>query len=332
MSALLTRVEWDFSDVPDNELVACTYWEYARESDFIRISLGSYRDWFLAGGKRSKESERLFARMDRIQSIGDVSEVIIRGCAFRPGIIWQSVDETAENYRNPNANPISGSFPAPWQTLTSAERKCRARMALYGKGLLPPPIDRGDYFEAEDIAKYCRKRQATLLGEFHRIQEANPGRSEVELIAAGILQPWPGIQPSLYWESGREVTVLRIAWAHYTNEELLRHFRTWVKTNRPGNIAAPGRRGRKPGDWRAHLTRLGAMRLLSRFAPADLFRAKCETTRAVWESKQFSRRKWHDTVKWHDARREAGHLLHRIYQFLPPADRPRSWERLRPRK
>src|SRR2546422_750019 len=30
------RHEWDFDAVPDSELVACCYWEYARESKFIR--------------------------------------------------------------------------------------------------------------------------------------------------------------------------------------------------------------------------------------------------------------------------------------------------------
>jgi len=28
----LEKHEWDFNDVPDAELVACCYWEYARES------------------------------------------------------------------------------------------------------------------------------------------------------------------------------------------------------------------------------------------------------------------------------------------------------------
>jgi len=27
---VLSRKEWDFEDVPANELVACCYWEYAR--------------------------------------------------------------------------------------------------------------------------------------------------------------------------------------------------------------------------------------------------------------------------------------------------------------
>jgi hypothetical protein len=32
----LSEFDWNFDPVPDNELVACCYWEYARESEFIR--------------------------------------------------------------------------------------------------------------------------------------------------------------------------------------------------------------------------------------------------------------------------------------------------------
>jgi hypothetical protein len=125
--------DWDFSELPDSELVGCCYWEYARESDFIRKTLGRYREWFLSGGKRNKHSEQLFNHMDRIQSIGDISEVIIRGCSFPSGIIWQHNDDTAPNYRHPTADPITGSFPTPWQALSSEERTSRARTAKHGK-------------------------------------------------------------------------------------------------------------------------------------------------------------------------------------------------------
>lgn len=139
----LSRLDWDFTAVPDDELFGCCLWEYARESNFIRRTLHSYREWFLSGGQRSEESERLFAATDRIQSIGDISEVIIRGCSFASNVAWQSKDESAPNFRHPDADPITGSFPAAWQNLSLEERKCRARMAKCGKRLVAPPIERG---------------------------------------------------------------------------------------------------------------------------------------------------------------------------------------------
>src|SRR5216684_7591220 len=55
----LPELDWNFDNVPDGELVACCYWEYARESAFIRETLRQYRDWCLAGGKRDDESRKI---------------------------------------------------------------------------------------------------------------------------------------------------------------------------------------------------------------------------------------------------------------------------------
>jgi hypothetical protein len=43
---LLIEAEWRFDSVPDGELVACCYWEYARESAFIRgLRHRSWEHW-----------------------------------------------------------------------------------------------------------------------------------------------------------------------------------------------------------------------------------------------------------------------------------------------
>jgi hypothetical protein len=78
-------------------------------------------------------------------------------------------------------------------------------------------------------------------------QQKYPGRSEIHLIEEGKLKPWPGIPPSLFWESGREVTVLRIAWANYTNDELVQAFRQWVKKHRPTRLPVPASRDASRG-------------------------------------------------------------------------------------
>ncbi len=124
----LQREDWDFSEVPAGELVGCCYWEYARESAFIRDTLQRYREWSAGGGKRDKASDELFARTDQIQSIGYPAKVFIAGCVFGPGQTWQSEDRARPNYRHPDAPPISGGFPAPWQSLTKDERKYRAHI------------------------------------------------------------------------------------------------------------------------------------------------------------------------------------------------------------
>jgi hypothetical protein len=329
---LLEREDWDFSDVPDGELVGCCYWEYARESAFIRETLHRYREWFAEGGKRDKASDELFARTDRIQSAGRAGEMLLRGCTLKAGIVWQSTDPKREDYRHPEAPPITGSFPDPWQTLSSAERAYRARLANYGTGIVAVPIERGHGHEAEDIAKFYRSKWNEILSVFYEVQRQNPEKSERQLCDEGKLPPFEEISPSLFWESGREVTVLRIAWANYTNDELARAFRRWVKAHRPKQIPVPSDQGRKPGDVRAQLTRLAVMRLLSRFKPSDIFKLRDDGRFEIWETKQFAGRKWFDGTKWHDARREAGQFFRRLFPFLPMAEKPLSWDRQPPGK
>ena len=208
---LLERQEWDFSDIPNSELAGCCWWEYARESAFIRKTLHEYREWFLAGAKGGEKPDAICKAMDKIQTIGEVSNTFLRGCSFRRGIVWQSWVPDRENFRHPDAPPITGSFPDSWQTLSAGERSHRARLAKYGEGIMPRPLERGDYEEAGEIAKYCLSRWDKVLSAYREVREKYPGVSEVQLTAEGKLEPYPDIRPSLYWESGREVTVMRIA-------------------------------------------------------------------------------------------------------------------------
>jgi hypothetical protein len=78
----LSELDWNFDNVPDDELVACCYWEYARESAFIRDTLREYRDWFLAGGKWDENTGKLGARLEKIQCSSEQAGVFVRGCAL----------------------------------------------------------------------------------------------------------------------------------------------------------------------------------------------------------------------------------------------------------
>lgn len=78
----LSELDWNFDNVPDDELMACCYWEYARESAFIRDTLREYRDWFLAGGKWDENTGKLGARLEKIQCSSEQAGVFVRGCAL----------------------------------------------------------------------------------------------------------------------------------------------------------------------------------------------------------------------------------------------------------
>jgi hypothetical protein len=251
---VIEDVEWNFDAVPDAELVACCYWEYARESAFIRDTLHCYREWFLADGRWDDARSSSCERIEQIQSIGYAAEVFIRGCAFPANLQHQSSGLSGPNYRHPHAPIITGSFPAAWLSLSPEERKERAQIRTDRSVIPLVPFKRGNWHDAQDIARWAEGRWQMLHAEYEKVRRENPDSSEVELIRQGKLKEFPGIQPSLYWESGGEITVVSIQWSDFTNEELTASFRKWVKTNRPRRweIPMPGATNPETGERTSH--------------------------------------------------------------------------------
>jgi len=305
MASPLPCEEWDLSRVPNDELVGCCYWEYARESAFIRDVKRRCMDPSWREMTNSQLREHCGFDIERIQSIGHPSEV------FLPGFFLDEAEDRKP--RHPHAPPITGSFPAPWQSLSAAERKSRSQIRSDREAIPLVPFQRGYAFFAADIARWCESER----------NEARKNGGE--------------IHPSLFL-GGSEIGIFRIQWEDFTNEELVGGFRQWVKANRPERFPKPSGKGHKPGDWRANLTRLAAMRLLARFntseicGPSEIRSLRRTAINAIMDSPQFSGRKWLDATKWHDARREAGRLFRDLFPFLPTDDKPLSWERRTPRK
>lgn len=301
----LTAFDWNFDGVPDGELVACCYWEYARESAFIR----NLRQRCLANWKAgARHDEKLSDDMAKLASIGDGSAILLRGIYFGP--------DDPHRIDKPDAAPVTNSFPLPWLSLPATEREFRTRAFLLAGWRPVVPFKQGDWLEAREIAEQAEKTWKRVYSAFEKVRRENPGLSEVQLIEHGKLQPYEEIRPSLFYEDGKEVTVVEIDWQHFTNEEIIKGFRCWVKSHRPKEIPVPKRQGHKPGDWRMQLTRLAVMRLLSRFTPLQLVVGN--RVPAIWETKQFAGRKWGDITKWHDARREGAKVFHTLFPFLPP--------------
>lgn len=124
-SAPVASADWNFDTIPDRHLIACCYWEYARESAFLRAfksrcveSNGHpkpFREAFELCGKDAR----------RVLSIGSVANSFLLGFGFEaddprhPGVARKL---------DPN-QPVSGNFPASWQSLCAGERDYRAELA-----------------------------------------------------------------------------------------------------------------------------------------------------------------------------------------------------------
>lgn len=324
----LPELDWNFDSVSDDELVACCYWEYARESAFLRELRQRCYESYQSDGSRDSE---LHADLQRVQAIGQLANHFLCGF-FRPPED-ASKDETS--FKRGVSCHATGCFPKPWQAINKQERDYRTRLPDFSLPAWPMAFERGTASDARWIAEWAESRRYELDEMNARARRRNPRLAEHGCRENGELLS-PNFPPRLIYRSGREVTVVYIDWGAFTNEQIIQCFRKWVRDNRPADLPAPSRRGHKPGDWRAQLVRLAAMRLLSRYTPKEILGGRncmaMRECRVIRETKQFASDKWIEAAKWRDARREAGRVFHAMFPFLPAAERPLSWERGLPGK
>ena len=305
----IPRIEWDFDNVPELELVACCYWEYARESAFIRDVRRRCADWTILERSKGKPWERLLRDWERIQSIGYAAQV------FLNGFLLKQTTYDPNCYTFEEAPPFTGSFPAPWQSLLPVELCLRAKIHTDIEVSALVPINNGGSVTAaelllESAREYLNQYMEAEL-EAHR---KHPGVGGGTLRRAGKL-PLYRPKASVLWEEGSESTILEIQWAHFTNDQIVKAFRKWVKANRPKDISKPNKQGHKDISHRVDLERLAIMRLLCRFTPTQL-RENCP---AAWKRYNTTNRRWRRDAEKARAR------FHSLLPFLLAKENPLSW-------
>ncbi len=276
-SAVLDEANWNFDPVADDELIACCYWEYARESEFILDVKRRCLDPQCQQLPNAELTSFVGADIERIQTLGQPADVFLRGFFFD----W----DAPKKPKHPQAPPITGSFPIPWQMLSPKERRQRSRISTDRESIPLRPFDRAYPFFAGWIAEHVESRRKVTGKPVH---------------------------PSLCTPSG-EVGVFTINWAAFTNEELCDGFQRWLTPNRPTQQPAPDGRGRKTRDWRVALERLAMMRLLHHFRLRDL------PVKASAAGRLYQKR------EWYKERKRAGEMFHQLFAFLPVTDQPVSW-------
>src|SRR5579862_2681623 len=219
----LSDLDWNFDAVPDKELVACCYWEYARESAFIRDTLHQYREWLIAGGKWHEHTGKLMANLQKVQSIGDPSDVFVRGCTFPSNMVRQSEDPEKPNYHHPGAPPITGGFPAPWQSLSEDQRRSRARIRNLVEQFQIAPIKLAHWSWAKEIARECQCA-ADQLHKGRKNWEQKYLRRDAKgnfFTVPNAPEPPQGemSRPRTRWGVG-ETLLVDIAWECFTNDEI----------------------------------------------------------------------------------------------------------------
>lgn len=308
MRQTIEKSDWNFDAVPDPELVACCYWEYARESVFIReLRRRCMKDQQAAG----ERDEKLHKDLQRVQSIGYPALIFLRGF-FCP---QDGVLPDALPLRPGEVHRLTGSFPKPWQLLTKEEREYRSH--LPPRGVIDcqqiVPFTRGRGLDAKDIIRTMAQQRRLRDEANEQVRRQHPNWSEEALQQTGKLR-YPNVQASVVYASGTEKTVVEINWGIFTNEAIIQAFRKWVKLNRPADIPSPDGKGQnKFRDWRVALERLGMMRLLHQWRLGEMPDARPD----AW--KRYRKR------EWYKERQRAGDTFRKLSPFHGKTERPLSW-------
>lgn len=256
----ISTAEWNFAVVPDSELVACCYWEYARESKFFQNLRQRCAKAKVRGLTDDDVIRLVAADLDKLHQINPYDEVFF------------------------DYNFDKMSFPCAWQELAEADRQKRARINL----CLPPAFRRtGSVTAAEMLLAEAKKRVNEYRAAEDKLHREYPGCGGGTLRRMG---KWPVFNEgcSVFWDEGTEATIVEIGWEHHTNDQLMSAFRRWVKVARPKRVPEPDGRGQKQISWRVALERLGILRLLHRYSLPAL-PTKCAP---AWKRYDNPNRRW----------------------------------------
>jgi len=245
--------EWRFDkdDVPDSELMACCYWEYAREAKRIRECTPD-KAKTLRGTELRRHREFCF-------KMWSAPYTLISECIFVP---YPTLDDPP-------------SFPKPWQSLSAEERKKRSH-----------PICLSDVRSAVETAflsdaKSLGEKAELAHREWRRMEDSRQRRR-----LPMVLEP----KVSLIY-GGMEVCAFNVLWERFDNAKIKAAFAKWVDASRPPTFPEPNTGvGHKPVDWRKKLRDLGVMRLMN-FSTVAGLPARCPEAAQYferWESKHWS--------------------------------------------
>jgi hypothetical protein len=318
----LPTSEWNFFDrdrVPDEQLIACCYWEYARESNAIREAVKIVKTALANQGKSAPETaEGKAFRVSATRAYGLLNQTRLpllfwTGLHF-PEIPWQSIDKT-ERKKWANACP---EFSTPWR--------------------IPPFQITGDHCIAGELygkAKAAHEKRIALERRLSQIDTGAANLTEAAEVRQKLLEQEKNPAPLLVrGVGGVDFFIAQINWRDFTDNEIIECFKQWVKTkgNRPipmtqepkGVRGMQGGRGHKPRDWRASLDRLGIMRLMNRHS----FEEITSIVQAAASVTSADREKYSEKSGCIKERTKALKDFHGFFPFLDAEEKPCSWQPL----
>lgn len=317
MKDKLDRYEWDFCDVPSDEMRACVLYEYARESKLICALARAGRE----GGLENDEDWRRLRKIVLPYPYdSDGFQQYIAFDEFRPETPWQKLPQTTRRNFQLWALP-RGIYRGGVLTLLLIDSECKRRRQKIEDAYRQRRKTAEEKFREKLSAweKSARKKFGDDISKWPQRPFADPQKERNATPTAKEL----AVKPS-ETRSGVESTVLKIDWQHFTNKQLAAGFNEWISANRPPEIPEPKARGQKDSDAVARLDALGIMRLrfygtvrelkLWNCAGAELRRRFEKTTKGLERSVD-------------ERRALARATYHKLFSF--ETSEPRAWPRTR---
>jgi hypothetical protein len=351
----LDEREWNFSDrakVSDAELVACCYWEYARESDFIcRVAqqmmmvnqdkvthplVTTGKPWVqthclqqleTAGVKAELASLQFGARKDYSKYHKQMLEASLADPelvqAYRDLSQLYSIGTPAKLFESPK-------FPAvTWQALDNAEKMKWVDFVPK----IPTPREFSPFQVSSDVnllgwlnseARSIADKKNALWQRLSEIDKGAVNLKEAAELRRKLveLDRLPGGKISALGAGGVESFMVQINWREFGDAEIIKGFAKWVKDGHarptdPQTGELVGKRhpkqGQDPDTWRVRLEQLGIMRVRHNYPFNDDMPRPVSATK--YSVKSENNREREKAVK----------AFHALFRFLPETEKPRHF-------
>jgi hypothetical protein len=312
-------LNWDFESVPDDAIIACCIWEYARESKTIAMTADLR--WCHT---RDVWHRQDYERDPALRKRHDKEAACIEKRAKREGFDYDSFSERFWKTDYPpmeiywSVTSMVGDWAHAWQQLPEEMRAQLSKQVA--KSLVLQPLGVATVGELEELWKTNSVELAAV-----RLSE----RAENDDTEDAAL--WAETEPvePLATEDGslkeRLTVALTVDFSRFTDREICDAFHAWLIKMRPKRWKRPRRvfpgarqKGRKLIEYRVAVERLGLMRLLHAHSPTQLR----EQLPDAWKKYRAKERSFRREI------REACKFFRKLFPFLPEQERPVSEERL----
>lgn len=313
----LYRQDWDFDPLPDEELIPCCLWEYARESRTIKMAADVH--WchvrhIIHRAEYANEPDRKRADDE------EANNIEARAAAARFDYdsffdaFWNTDYPLIRIYDSVVKYVRDGAVP--WQRLPRAARlELTRQTAEFG---ILRPLAHATVGELEAVWL----KNSEWLREIR--QKIRPADDDTEDAAL-----WEETEAVTHLEdapqsAGETTVAFTIDFTRFSDSQIVDQFRAWVRQNRPAIARSPQsilpgapRKGKKLIEYRVALERLATMRLLHWRTPSELRSEVPDAWNRI-------------STKERDFRREVRHVrifFRRLFPFLPQGDVPESEQR-----